>query len=232
MRRCLNILFRELNQEYITRVHMVDLRLGFQNGQIGSWREAPFSQLHSFVSQFVAAKQVDDVCSKLVKLGAVVFDNADKPVPVLEQLTWEEGGLNVKVGDVKPDRKGRFDPPSDTTSYRFRRGPLGQDEVDGVVLSEAKVIMQTGTLIADALLSPGEALDEYAMERQKADSEAATLANVHMEGTIVAEKVASARAQSVVDALNAIVEPDKRMKAYSEAFRPIVAEGDAVGIDT
>jgi hypothetical protein len=231
MRHCLNVAFRELNQEYITRVHVVDLRIGFQNGQIGSWREAPLSQLRSFVTQFVTAGHVDEVCSKLVKFAAVVFDNTDTPVPVLQQLTWENGGLNMKVGDAEPDALGRFDPPSDTTGYRFRLGPLGQDEVDGVVLSETKVIMQTGTLVADALLSPGEALDEYAMERQKADTEAAVLANDRANGAIAAEKIASARAEAVVDALTGIADPEKRMAAYADAFRPIVAEGDAVPLD-
>jgi hypothetical protein len=229
MRHCLNILFRELNQQYITRHHLVGLRIGFQNGKVGSWREAPISQLLPFVSQFVNADTVGPVCTKFLKLANLVTNKDDTPVPVLQRLMWQDDGT-LNVADVPGDDK--LAPPTNQSFYRFHPGPLGkQDVVDGVVLSETTVIMRTGTLIADALLSPGEALDEYAMARQKADAQAAKFANARTQIDNLAAEVRRSRAAAVVDALKSIPDASERMKAYTAAYRPIVVDGDEVPLD-
>lgn len=232
MRHTLNFVFRELNQEYVTRVHLVDLRIGFQNGQIGSWREAPLSGLRPFVQQFVADPHVDTVCSQIIKRAAVIFDHADSPVPVLDKLTWNAGALNITRTDAAPGPDGSFEAPAETSVYRFKPGQLGgQNHVDGVVLAESKIVMQTDSLVIEALMGQAEALDEYAMERQRADSEAAALVNERTRIANDAATVNVARAQAIVEAINAIPDARQRTKAYAEMFRPIVVDGDEVPID-
>lgn len=230
MRHCLNIVFCELNQEHITRVHLTGLKLGFQNGRVGSWREAPLSGMREFVEQFVAAAKVDAVCQVLLKNAAIVFDSSDTPVSVLDLLEWTD--TSVESSTPERDPNGDYPIPGEGRTYRFKRGQLGDQELaDGVVLSETNIVMRTGTLIYDALLSPGEALDEYAMDRQKADSEAAGLANRRTEELNKAAASSTERMASIVAALNDITDGKERMEAYAAAFRPIVVDGDEVALD-
>src|SRR4030095_14506684 len=49
VKRVLNFVFRELNQEYIVKTHLKDVRIAFANGNSGSWREVPLSGLRTLL---------------------------------------------------------------------------------------------------------------------------------------------------------------------------------------
>lgn len=60
LRRVLNYVFRELNQEYDVVVHLVNMRFAFSSGLPGSWREVPPSRLRGLV---------EEVCDVNVEAG-------------------------------------------------------------------------------------------------------------------------------------------------------------------
>lgn len=185
MRRTLNFVFRELNQEYETRVHLVELRVGFSNGQMKSWRETSLSGLRPFLEGMLRKDVVDKACQEILKLASIVFDRNDKPIGVLQTLTEKAHGQDWTKADAAPDGNGDFRVPGPSFVYRFKRGSLGQDgddwEVDGVVLKENTVVLRTDSLVAEALLGQADALDAYAMETQAADAAARTLRNTREE---------------------------------------------------
>ncbi len=232
LRHCLNIVFRELNQEYITNLHLVGFRVGFQNGRIGSWRETPLAGLRDFVVQFVSLEEVDSVCSKIVRLCANVFDGKGKPVRVLEEIKWKSDGSDIEVSDAKPDANGDFPPPGSMRTYRFKPGCLGdQQSVAGVVLNRTTVILRTDSVVADALLSKGEALDSYARGRQEADVKAAVLSNERANAEAAAISASTRRADAITEGLNAITDPIQRVEAFGKTFRPVVVDGQSVHLN-
>ena len=212
MRRTLNFVFRELNQEYKTLLHLKDIRIAFTNGRQGSYDEAPLSGLRQFLDKYVAAAQVKPTAEAILKIAATVFDSSDAPVRTIERIKMSADGTDWTKSEAKPVN-GEFPvPPSDGSwFYRFRRGPLGQGAepdhpVAGVVMQQSAIVMRTDSVIIEALLGQADALDGYAMVAQEAASQAKQLAN--------------AREALAQQTLAEISDAEKRAAAYAAMFNP------------
>lgn len=173
VRRVLNFTFRELNQAYIVKTHLKDLRIAFSNGNSGSWREVPMSGLRGLIEEVIAPQHVDEVCSQILGLVAVVRDVNETPVRVLEQVLLDQCGLDFRKQEAEPGDNCVYRPPTADGRfyYRFKPGPLRQrpDEehpVEGVVLSERKLVMATDSVVVEALLGQSDALDSYSHDLQ------------------------------------------------------------------
>jgi hypothetical protein len=209
MRRVLNFVFRELNQEYLTKIHLKDIRIGFSNGKPFSYREIPLSGLRKLLQEVLVPAKVDPVAQQILKMIAVVFDKNDTAIPVLETLTMSANGQNWTIAAAAMTGNN-YPAPSETMFYRFKRGALGQanspNPVEGVLLDETTVTLRTDSVIVEALLGQADALDEYAMEMQRAEAEAKTLSND--------------REQLAQQALAAITDGKERAAAFTAMFRP------------
>ncbi|HMQ04089.1 MAG TPA: hypothetical protein PKD26_09250 [Pyrinomonadaceae bacterium] len=178
VRRVLNFVFRELNQEYTTRLHLTDILVGFTNGLDNTWREVPISGLRQLLAGVLAEEKVDDVARKILKFAAVVFDEGDKPQKVLQKISYDVITDDFNVSEVSFDADGLPPAPTDNEFYRFKKGKIGeQKEVDGVLLSTQLIVMRTDSVIVEALLGEADALDEFAMEVQQAAATEKTLLN-------------------------------------------------------
>jgi hypothetical protein len=173
VRRVLNFTFRELNQVYLTRTHLKEVRIAFSNGNQGSWREESVSGMRKLVAEVIAEEHVDAVCQDLLRTIATAFDINGLPVAVLEQVRLDACGITATVTDARPDKQCTFPAPTadGRLYYRFKRGPLAQDpadehRVDGVLLKEREVIMATDSVVVEALLGQSDALDEYSKDLQ------------------------------------------------------------------
>lgn len=173
VRRVLNFTFRELNQVYLARTHLKEVRIAFSNGNEGSWREEPVSGMRKLVAEVLDPKFVEPMCQDLLRSIATVFDINGLPVPVLEQVTLNPCGTAATVQEAKPDKQCNYAAPTadGRLYYRFKRGPLAQDpsdthRVDGVLLREREVVMATDSVVVEALLGQSDALDDYSRDLQ------------------------------------------------------------------
>jgi len=208
VRRTLNFVFRELNQEYITKLHLKDMRIAFTNGRRGSYREVPISGMRSLLSDVVAPAKVDWVARQILKAIAVVFDKDDKPVRVIEQIKISPDLQDWEIAEAKPVN-GEYPAPTDLLAYRFKKGCLGQGEdvanpVDGVVLKEDVIVMRTDSVCVEALVGGADALDQYALQVQEAAAQSRRLANLR-------EELAQETLRSISDA-------KERALAYARMF--------------
>jgi hypothetical protein len=202
VRRVLNFVFRELNQEYVTKLHVKDVSVAFTNGRLNSWREVPISGLRTLLEEVTAPGMVDQVAQRILKIAGIVFDHKHEPVKTLERITIGQDGTSATVDDPQL-QNGEFPPPTDRMYYRFKREPLNQagdaHPVDGVLLNEERITMRTDSVLVEALLGQADALDEYAMEIQAAAAGEKTLAN--------------RRDDLVLQTLAAITDPVQRAEA-------------------
>lgn len=210
MRRVLNFVFRELNQEYTTKFHLKGVYIGFTNELLDSWRQVPISGLHTLLDEVMLLDQAkkDEIAKLILKIGGTVFNNEDLPVRVLEHIHYDPFLDTVDITPAVLDANGEYDAPNSTDYYRFKIGSLGQGNtnhpVDGVLLSEQTIVMRTDSVIVEALLGQADALDNYSMEIQEAAARKETLANE--------------REELLLSTIQAIADPDARAKAAAAIY--------------
>ncbi|HXH14465.1 MAG TPA: hypothetical protein VNP04_32460 [Alphaproteobacteria bacterium] len=207
LRRTLNFVFRELNQEYLVKLSLVEIRVAFSNGTPGSWREVPLPGLRTLLTDTLTApNKVDATAQTLLGVIGTVFDESDAPQETLELITMAANGGGWTVTPAQRDATGKFPEPTHTRFYRFKRGAIGQEDkpqrVKGVLMREDKVVLRTDSVVVEALLGQADALDEYAMLSQKADAEAKDIAN--------------ARNRLINETLDAITDEKERLEVYSK----------------
>ena len=173
VKRTLNFTLRELNQAFITKTHLKEVRLAFSNGNAESWREEPVSGLRRLVAEVVKPSFVDRMCQDILKTIAVVQDLDGSPVNVLEQVLVNKCATGFAFRDARPGDGCDYPPPSadGRLYYRFKRGPLGQGPaephpVEGVLLKQRDIVMKTDSVVAEALLGAEDALDQYSADLQ------------------------------------------------------------------
>lgn len=220
-RRVLNFVFRELNQRYITKFHLKEVRVAFCNGQGKCWREVPLSGLRPFLKQYVVPRKVNDVAQRILKVAGFVFDANDNAINCLDLVEIGPNGASAEVTSEPLLVGGEFPPPTDHTYYRFRKGALtDQDKnpVDGVLLQTKEITMRTDSVVVEALLGQADALDQYAMKIQAETADKLALENQR-----------EALLHSVV---NAIEDPIERAHTAANLFRPAREQGaDSVNRD-
>lgn len=205
MRRVLNFVFRELNQEYVTKTHLKDVRVAFTNGRRNTYREVPLSGLRGLLEDVLRPEAVDAAAAAILDQVGIVFDHEDRPVAALETVTMNPDGLDWTIATAGR-RDGAFRPPTADGGlrYRFRRGLVGQEgasnPVEGVLVKQSRIVMRTDSVVIEALLGRAEALDEYAMAAQVEATRADALAN--QRRALLLEKVVDLPdGQAIVDAL-------------------------------
>jgi hypothetical protein len=191
VRRVLNFTFRELNQKYIVKTHLKDVRIAFSNGNIGSWREVPLSGLRGLIEEVIKPDHVEEVCSGILGTIAIVRDVNESPIRVVEQVLLDRCGTDFRTRDADPGDNCVYPPLGQNGQfyYRFKRGPLAQDPaekfpVDGVVLSKRELVMATDSVVVEALLGQADALDSYSHELQIETIREKGLANDKLEAAL------------------------------------------------
>ena len=197
VKRVLNFTFRELNQVYLTRTHLKEVRIAFSNGNSGSWREEPVSGMRKLVSEVISSQHVDSICQDLLRTIAVAFNIDGLPIHVLDQVLLDACGNSANITEARPGKDCSYAAPSadGRLYYRFRRGPLGQDPedehpVEGVLLKERDVVMATDSVVVESLLGQSDALDEYSLNLQVEAIRERQLAN---QRETMAQKIVTAK---------------------------------------
>lgn len=192
-RRVLNFVFRELNQEYETLVHLKDIRIAYTTGQ-DTWREVPISGLrnllediyeaefgHVDMSDVLVKRVISTACVVFLETIAITFNENDLPVRCLEKVVYDGGNAPI----ITPEGGTNLEPPQGPVTYRFARKHLEQDSriaggkptVPGVVMETNSFILPTDSVVADALLGNVDALDSFAMPIQEQEVRSVTIDN-------------------------------------------------------
>jgi hypothetical protein len=169
--RTLNFVVRQLNQEFIAILHLIDVKVAFWNGFAESRREVPLYQLGDLIADVAAdAGSADELMKSIRAALDVVIDyqgDAHKLVEDYKPFADEAAYLRV--------RKNEFEQVyEDETGNKFI--------VPGIITAVNKHTLRTDAVIVEAVLGQGNALDPYSAELQDEAVRAKKLGNDNLEG--------------------------------------------------
>jgi hypothetical protein len=215
MSRTLNFVFRQMNQEYITLLHLVDLRVGYfkvieRQGQPAEYiyREVTLPQLYPLLQTVLNVypgtdtngqpdpdRYVREIYNQIVFQLMNLYDYQDVHHAFAE---WRE----LKSADGKPqERYLRAKKDYVSTYYDGATGTAIR--VPGIIMAANRYVLRTEGVIVEALLGHGDGLDEYShglqaqavRERALAnDQRLAEIERLRIANRILEEKDAQAAA--------------------------------------
>jgi hypothetical protein len=150
--RTLNFVFRQMNQKFVTMLHLTDVRVAFFNGDRGSRREVPISRLDDLLAEVVQESKRKAVRDVILEQLSGIRAHDGTIINVVREIAIEQG-----------DVFHMFDPDL-TSSIQDERGRTFT--VAGVLLQHGEQVMRTEGVIVEAILGNGDALDAYATEIQ------------------------------------------------------------------
>ncbi len=206
--RTLNFVFRQINQEYITILYLVDARVAFFNGF--SYREVSLHELDSLLEEVIVDKpKQDEVKQSIIDELRNVYDYEDKHHSFVEEKTIQIKDKNGNIIDtheylrVKKDLRSEYYPDPDKEGLKI--------VVPGIILFVRKHVLRTDGVIVDALLGQGDGLDQYSHGLQDETIKAKVLANDLLKAQIKREELG----QKII-----LSKDENSSKIYEQVFPP------------
>ena len=157
--RTLNFVFRQMNQEFLTLLHLVDATIGYTSGLPGSYLEESISRLNGLFENILQNQTASD----LIKEGIIdhlcfVIDYKGDVVPFLERKTFN---MQNPINPERPLVADYIRVKSDMVSTYENKASNLTKEVPGIIVSAQLNVMRTEGIFVEALLGQGDGLDEY-----------------------------------------------------------------------
>ena len=152
--RTLNFVFRQMNQEHLSLLHLVDVRVGFFNGFPDTRMEVPLYDIDRLLEYCV--RTADD--RERVK--------ADVLYAVREIRDWRgdthDDFVLVKEYEEADGTKTRF-----PAINREKTSELEGFTIPGLLLGVSRNVLRTDGVIVEAIMGQGVSLDGYSLELQE-----------------------------------------------------------------
>ncbi|GEM_PF-1620218 len=179
--RTLNFVTRQMNQEFISILHLVDVRIAFFNGYNESKREVTLPELDSLLEEFVVEDRRTEVRQRIIDELSHIFDYRGDHYAFVEerQLTAPDGTALASYLRAKVEMTSTYRNEATGTSII----------VPGIILAANSNVLRTEGVIVEALLGQGDALDTYSHGLQDQSVRAKTLENDQKDAEIAKIKL-------------------------------------------
>ena len=194
--RTLDLIFRQVVQEYLTVLHLVDIRVGYYDPNPGSFRVVALSELDALLAEVLidnadlrlAYKQT--IINEVYGIVAQCRGTALVPLVNCRDKTTGDTIKTPDLANITADQAFYIDAES-YTNYQFPFHDGVVLRVPGVVMAHTAVVMRTDNVIAEAWVGEGVGLDAYSTtlqaeqlqrqrwENQLREAEAARLAQAN-----------------------------------------------------
>jgi len=208
--KTLTSVFRQMNQEFITIQHLVDIRLAFFNGDSEQTREYALSDMDQLLDDVVIQTKHAEVKEVIeTEISSIMDYLGNNPIAVDEQGTVVNNRKFIEEVERK-DKKGtaagsywRF--AKDLFSVYPNPGGSSIKEIPGIILGVTKNTMRTDGVMVETILGGGDGLDAYSHAIQDEKTRGAKLENdVRQLG---------------IDIVKALA-PDKKAGAFETILKP------------
>lgn len=194
--RVLNFVFRQLLQEYLTITYLADIKFVYCNGYPETTEIVSLEDLEALLENIIEPTELNNVLVELLKRYCMVNNYNDTQVQFIEKKTINFAScLGMSITENYYTRC--------KTGDTYTSGGLSIN-LPGPILNVDRMTLRTSSVVVDALLGQGEALDCYNMKLQDADAIKGYLNNLELVQQI--------------NALEAITDPKERADAYKKIF--------------
>lgn len=159
--RVLNFVFRQMNQEFISVLHLFDAHVAFFDAAVpDSLRLLELPELDRFLEGIIKAEARAGIRDAITTILSNVFDAEGNRLSLVEKVKLGDGP--VEYLRVRRDLVSKY-----------------QDRipVPGIILSASRNVLRTDGLIVETVLGVGEGLDAYARGLQEEQARGRRLAN-------------------------------------------------------
>lgn len=169
--RTLDLIFRQLGQEYLTLLHLVDLRVGYYDPTPGSFRAVALSELDGLLD----AVLVDDAALKLTYKQTII--NQAYAVASQREVNGSSSFIVCRdrsTGALIPEpnlaaitagQAFAVDANCVTDYYYPQRSDVVL-KVAGIVMAHTEAVMRTDNVVAEAWVGASVALDPFSQGLQ------------------------------------------------------------------
>lgn len=167
--RTLNFIFRQMNQEYITLLYLVDVKVGLSMAGRQS-RRVFLSELDDLLGEVIIEGKREEVKKIIIGELQNIHNYQDISVDSFIQqvdLSDEKKQVVLSYHRINKSFASTYIDPSTETEI----------EVPGIIINVDKVVMRTDDVLVDAVLGDGDALDEYSQGLQTQAVEAERVQN-------------------------------------------------------
>lgn len=178
--RTLNFVFRQMNQEFITLLHLTDVRIGFfelksvivdgVEDEVPVYREATLPQLDALLMDVIVPEKHAEVRAAILHQLMHIFDYQDRHHCFVEDVVMKDAqGNDIPYSNylrVKKDYQSQY---TDVSGNHIT--------VNGIIIAANKHVLRTEGVVVEAILGQGNALDDYSENLQKEAIQAKKLSN-------------------------------------------------------
>jgi hypothetical protein len=204
--RVLNFVFRQLNQQMITVTYLEDVSFYFSNGYPESIRKSGLAELKNFLEEILVATIVESTFKDIINSLHNYDDFQGSPKPFVEKIAkvYEDIFTNPPTNynhESYVRNSNLLSEIPDTDSF----SQDGTDiKVNGVIADITYRTLPTDSVIVDALLGQGEALDCF---------------NLHLQEEAVTDaKLNNEIKQQAIDIIAGITDPSEKAALYKKVF--------------
>ncbi|GIH25307.1 hypothetical protein Aph01nite_36170 [Acrocarpospora phusangensis] len=167
--RTLNFVFRQMNQEFVTLLHLVDIRAAFFNGFVESRAEVPLPALAELLDTYILPEHRQAVLAAVTGELQSIVDHAGRVrTDFVESVTLtgaDDGTMTyLRVNDKATSTYGNG-----------VAGPV--INLPGVILNADTHVMRTDGVVVDTFLGLGNGLDDYSRGLQEEEVRGRRLEN-------------------------------------------------------
>ena len=203
--RTLNFVFCQMNQEVISLLHLIDVRIGYTNG-IDNLRE-------------VALYELPDLLERVLTGGAKERKAVQQRIETEIRKIRNHRGAEVEdfILPVKDGEDGRYAINRDFASEFIEPATKTAAKVPGIIISSQSIVMRTEDVAVDSLVGQGSALDLYSEKLQEEENRRKALANdtVAMQNRLMESGLK--RNEAMLELVNK--KDVELLRAYANAMR-------------
>lgn len=195
--RVLNFVFRQLLQEFISLTYVHDVSFVYSTGFPFHRKSCKLSGLEEMLGEIlVNEKAVRTVLNEIYIQLCSIVDREGTKQSLIEKVKQKlTNCINPKAGD------------QDLEYVRVKQGlkqTYKDKSVNGIIIDATHRVLRTPSLIVDALLGQGEALDCYNSKLQ--------------EATTVKENLENEKLKQSIDVITQIEDPVEKANMYQKVF--------------
>lgn len=220
--RTLNFVFRQMNQEFISVLSLVDVRLVWvstyqmlQNNPNEpdiqrEIREASIIEMDSLLEEALVPEAQEEVKAAILEVLQNIVDHKGELKSLIEEKTFSRpDNVTLKPGEKRSVSYWRV---NTTLKDHWENGTTSSPDVPGIVLSGTTHILRTDGIVVDAVLGGGEAIDQYSKGLQEAAVKEREMKNL----------AAGAEARRIVLGNKAVESHDKDAVELLEKLKPVI----------